>query len=160
MFFSRINQAALIFAALFMTQAVFFFHLGVIRKELKFRVQWDAPGIVGGVLIVYALLIYPMLSLMVGHAYPTAATFGAPCPTTIFTFGLLLWLENRVKPFLVVIPLLWSLLGLSAAVSLGMREDFALPLAGLITVAIIIHRNRKLTGANPPAWKGKAVWHS
>lgn len=145
LFFSRINRAAWLFGLLFMTQGALFFILGVVRKELQFQVRWDARGILGGAFIVYALLLYPMLGQMLGHMYPAAPTFGAPCPITIFTFGMLLWLEGKVKLWLLVIPLLWSLLGLSAAVSLGMLEDFALPLAGLITVALSVWRNRKLS---------------
>lgn len=145
LFFSRVNRAAWLFGLLFMTQGALFFLLGVVRKELRFQVRGDARGILGGLFIVYALLLYPMLGQMLGHVYPAAPTFGAPCPVMIFTFGRLLWLEGKVKWWLLVIPLLWSLLGMSAAVSLGMREDFALPLAGLITVALIVQRNRKLS---------------
>ena len=140
-FFSRINRAAWLFGLLFMTQGVLFFLVGVIRKEWQFQVRWEGQSIIGGVFIVYALLLYPLLGQMLGHRYPAAPTFGAPCPMVIFTFGMLLWLEGKVKLWLLVIPVLWSLLGLSAAVSLGMREDFALPLAGLITVTLIVGRN-------------------
>lgn len=160
LFFSRINRAAFVFGALFLIQAVLFFYLGVIRQKLKFRMQWNAYSLMGGLMMLYALLLYPLLGQLLGHVYPTAPTFGAPCPLTIFTFGLLLWLEGEVKWFLLVIPVFWSLLGLSAVVSLGMREDFALPLAGFVAVVMLVRRNRKRTSPAPENWGGKAIWHS
>jgi Family of unknown function (DUF6064) len=41
----------------------------------------------------------------------------------IFTFGLLLWTDARMPKWVLVVPLLWSVLGLSAATTLGMVED-------------------------------------
>jgi hypothetical protein len=66
----------------------------------------------------------------------------APCPTTIFTFGILLWTTDRVPKYLLVIPLLWALVGTFAALSLGIPEDYALPVAALISLALLIWRDR------------------
>ena len=90
MFFTRINRAAYAFGVLCIVQAVLFLFAGMVRRDLNFRSRWDATGIVGGLFIVYALLVYPFLGNALGHQYPLSPTFGAPCPTTIFTFGLLL----------------------------------------------------------------------
>jgi hypothetical protein len=43
------------------------------------------------------MVVYPLLGIRFGHSYPRAPLFGvAPCPTTIFTFGLLLWATRSV----------------------------------------------------------------
>jgi hypothetical protein len=89
------------------------------------------------------MLGYPLLGSAFGHLYPVSPVFGvAPCPTVIFTFGLLLWSTARVPGYVLVIPFLWSLLGFSAAVSLGMREDYGLVVAGLLGTALLLLRGR------------------
>ena len=122
-FFTRINRAAYAFAALFIVQAVLFIYAGVVNRYLTFGVRWNAGGIVGGLLIVYSLLIYPVLGHVSGNTYPYSPTFGAPCPTTIFTFGLLLWADNRAPRDVILIPLAWSLIGMFAAIHLGIWAD-------------------------------------
>ena len=64
-----------------------------------------------------------MLGYFLGHRYPAAPSFGLPCPTTIFTLGLLLWKRDKMPAWLFLIPLLWSAIGFSAALVLGMKED-------------------------------------
>jgi hypothetical protein len=80
--------------------------------------------------------------LLLGHTYPSTPTFGVPCPTTIFTIGALM-LANRPHKYVAVIPLLWSALGFSAAISLGVTEDVALIIAGLIGMSAIMFNRAK-----------------
>jgi hypothetical protein len=143
-FFTRINQAAYAFAALFLAQAALFLSSGIVKKALTFRVRWNAVGIIGGLFILYSLLIYPAVGFFSGHRYPYSPTFGAPCPTTIFTFGLLLWADRKVPRYMLWIPLLWSLIGMFAAISLGMLEDVGLPVAGIIGTTLILLRNGRM----------------
>ena len=143
-FFTRINQAAYAFAALFIAQAALFLLAGIVKKALTFRVRWNAVGIVGGLFIVYSLLIYPAVGFFSGHRYPYSPTFGAPCPTTIFTFGLLLWADRKVPRYALWIPLLWSLIAMFAAISLGMLEDVGLPVAGIMGTTLILLRNGRM----------------
>jgi hypothetical protein len=64
----------------------------------------------------YALLAYPAIGLWLGHAYPALPLFGVtPCPVTIFTFGCLLFSNTPVPWSVFAIPVLWSLIGGSAA---------------------------------------------
>jgi hypothetical protein len=141
-FFSAINKPALMFALLFVLQATIFFIAGFWKHQLWFRFTLNLNGIVGSVFLVYALIVYPALGYWFDHRYPTAPTFGLPCPTTIFTFGVLLWTERRVPLYLLAIPLAWSFMGFWAGVSLGMKEDFGLLAAGLISSLVIILRDR------------------
>lgn len=131
-FFSSVNKAAYLFAGFFIAQSVFFFYVGVLRRRLRFHLRWDLSGLVGAVLILYALVIYPILNYQFGHMYPKMPTLGVPCPTTILTFGLLAWSDGGLQASVLVIPVAWSLVGLSAALSLGMIEDFGLVAAALL----------------------------
>lgn len=145
MFFSSINRAAFFFGAFFILQAAILFYAGVLKDELLFHFRFNLGGIMGIFLLFYGLVIYPSLGFFFGHIYPQSPTFGLPCPTTIFTFGLLLWTNKKVPWYIFLIPFLWSLIGFSAAFLLGIREDFGLLFAGIIGTAVLILRNyRKL----------------
>ena len=143
-FFSRINKAAMVFGTLFIIQATVFLYFGLIKNKPSIRLRIDMYGITGMILIVFALLIYPLLGYWLGHSYPYSPTFGLPCPTTIFTFGILLFSDSKISPWVLIIPFLWSLIGFSAAFSLGMKEDTSLVIAGLLSVAMILYRNKSL----------------
>ena len=146
-FFSVINPAALIFAAFFVLQGMLFFIAGVLKHQLSFRFKTDPYGIVGSVFLIYALIVYPTIGYWVGHRYPTAPTFGVPCPTTIFTFGMLLAAGSKVPTYFLIIPFLWSLLGFWAALSLGMTEDYGLAVVGVITILLRLVRGRRESAA-------------
>jgi hypothetical protein len=149
-FFSRINSVAYLFAAFFILQSFLFFYAGVLKRELSFSFANNSYGIIGGLFFIYALVIYPVLSYELGHRYPMTPTFGVPCPTIIFTFGMLLWSRRDVPLYIAIIPLLWSLVGVSAALSLGMKEDFGLVIAGLLGFLLLLLRNRKQRASSKP----------
>ncbi len=141
-FFSRINKAAMVFGTLFIVQAAIFLYFGLIKNKLSFSLKPDKYGITGIIFIVFALLIYPLLGYWLGHIYPSSPTFGLPCPTTIFTFGILLFSVSRISPWIIAIPFLWSVIGFSAAFSLGIKEDTGLVVAGLLSITMILYRNK------------------
>jgi hypothetical protein len=143
MYFSTINGAALGFGALFIVQAVLWLVFGVIRLKLSFQWETNQYTVIGAVMIVYAMLVYPILGALLGHGSPRSPSFGvAPCPMIIFTFGLLLLTNAKVPKTLLVIPFLWSLLGVSASYQLGIREDIGLLVAGVLGVGLLIWRDR------------------
>ncbi len=142
--FTAINKAAYGFGALFLLQGLLFLSSGVFRGRLSFNCRPTGAVLVGATMILYAMLIYPLLGHLFGHAYPQSPTFGVtPCPLTIFTFGLLLWADGPVPPHLLAIPLLWSTIGFFAAVHLGIREDLLLLAAGVVGTVLIAVNNRR-----------------
>lgn len=144
-FFTTINKGAYLFGVLFIIQGVLFVFSGIVKDKLVFQFRFDANNIVGILLIFYALIIYPIIGHFFGHIYPQQPTFGLPCPTTIFTFGILLWTFKRVPKYVLIIPVLWSIIGFSAAINLGIKEDFGLLVAGLLGLILLIIRDRKAT---------------
>lgn len=141
-FFSDINEAAFIFGSLFVIQGILFLAAGTVLENLRFHFRSNIYGAAGGLLIVYAMIIYPLLGANLGHGYPNAPMFGvAPCPTTIFTFGLLLWSTKKMPVWLLIIPGLWSLVGFSAALNLGIIEDTGLLVAGIAGTAMLLYRH-------------------
>jgi Family of unknown function (DUF6064) len=148
-YFTAINPAAWIFAALFGAEALAWLWLGPIRRRLAF--DWGASPrhVLAAVFLVYAL-IYPALGPITGHALPRTPLFAVPCPTAIFTAGVLLALVRPAPRWLFVVPIVWSVIGGSAAVTLGVAPDFMLLAAGavlLVDVAV----PRALGGSRPAA---------
>lgn len=142
MHFTEINKGAYLFGGLFIIQGILFGIVGVWQNKLAFQFKPNLFGLTGGLLLLYALIIYPLLGYALGHAYPASPTFGLPCPTTIFTFGILLWTDKKLPFFLLIIPLLWSLIGFMAAASLGIKEDIGLLIAGLLAGFLIFRHNK------------------
>jgi hypothetical protein len=151
-FFSRINGAARPFGALFVAQGVLIL-VAVARGRLRFFPRPSVSGVTGLLLVFYALVVYPVLGWLEGHGYPDGPSFGVPCPVVIFFFGIVLWSLESLSAVLLVIPVLWAAVGTSAALQLGMREDFALPVAALIVIVAMMYHARhahKGGGLRPP----------
>jgi hypothetical protein len=142
LFFTEINKPAYIFGMVFILQGMLFLYAGTIKDRLSFKFSRDIYSISGLIFILYALILYPILGYFFGHVYPEQPTFGAPCPTTIFTFGLLLLTDRTFSKYILIIPVLWSLIGFSAAVNLGIYEDFGLVIAGILGLILIILRDK------------------
>jgi hypothetical protein len=141
-YFSSINKAAILFGSLFIIQGLLLFYFGIMKDKLKFQFRLNSYGITGMALIMFALIVYPLLGYWLGHVYPESPTFGLPCATTIFTFGILLFSSSRIPFIVIIIPAVWSIIGFSAAISLGMKEDTGLGIAGFVSTFMIIHKNK------------------
>lgn len=141
-FFNAINPLAPLFALLSLAGALAFGWHGVVRRRLAFRVGRDGRTLVAGLLIGFALIVYPLWSLAVGQRWPAFVTFGLPCPTTIFTIGLL-WTATAPLPRSVLLaPLLWCAIGGQAALLLDVPQDFGLFAAGLAALALLVRPGR------------------
>jgi hypothetical protein len=65
-----------------------------------------------------------------------------PCPVTLFTLGMLLLTVDPVPRWLLIVPVSWSLIGGSAALLLGIPQDWPLLLSGIVTLAFVVLRDR------------------
>ena len=150
-FFTFVTPMAYVFGALFLVQAALLAWHGLRTRRLHFAAPVDRTArIVGVVLALYALVGYPLLAYVLGQRYPAFPTFGLPCPTTILTFALLVWCVHPVPKSVLVIPVAWSLLGVSAAISFGVVEDLALPLAAALALVVIRRPHVQEHGAARP----------
>ena len=129
-FFAAINPAAMLFSVLFLLEAVLLVWYGVMRDDLLFGTSGPVRRRTSQGLIAYALA-YPALNWLDGHRYPWLPTFGVPCPTTILTIGFLLGATPPVPRPVVVVPILWGIIGGSAALLLDMHVDVMLLLASM-----------------------------
>jgi hypothetical protein len=132
LFFAAINKAALAFAALFVLQALGFAQVA-LQDGLRFSPHRGARAACGWALVAYAVIAYPLIGLATGHGWPALPMFGVtPCPITLFTFGVLLLAQSPLPRRLLVIPLLWALIGGSAAWLLGVAQDWPLLISGVL----------------------------
>lgn len=137
-FFRAINSAAVVFGAAFIGQGLGLAWWALRGRGPRLEMRGDWSGVVAFAMIFYALALYPIVGAELGHRYPGAPTFGVPCPTTIFTLGLLLLAPSPRPPLIFVVPVAWSVLGAVATVRLGMTEDAGLVAAGAAAVVVLI----------------------
>lgn len=147
-FFWSINPAAPFFAAVSLVAALAFAWQGGIRGALQFQPGLSARSVAGLILIVLALLAYPAIGVYIGHRYPASPTFGLPCPTTLFTFGLLLMAAPNLPKVVVLAPLAWALIGSTAALALGVSEDLGLVVVAALGLYMLLRRSAP-TGDSP-----------
>lgn len=132
------------YAVMFVLQAYLLFLHGVLRGELTFRPRAGLTGAVGWAALAYAVIVYPVIGAGLGHGWPESPLLGmAPCPTTILTFGLLLLATPPVPRRLLVVPFAWAVLAPPAAMARGVYEDAGLLIAGILTVALVLVRDRR-----------------
>jgi len=141
LFFSAINPVAIAFGILFIVQGFLFLYAGPVRKRLSFGGGKSWTTVLGTCVLLYGLVVYPLLGSAFGQTYTRQPTFGVPCPTTIFTFGLLFWADKCVPTYILIVPLLWAVIGLSAAFLLGMWQDLGLFVVGSLSIPVLLLRN-------------------
>ncbi len=143
LFFSKISAGAYLFGGLFLVAALIFLVEGTVKNRVRFVVSWDFRGWSALMLIAYSFVVYPILGLVATHPYPVTPLFGvAPCPTTIFTLGLLSLASHPRPMLLAVVPIVWAAIGGTAAFLLDVPQDWGLFAAGLIWVTVWISQRR------------------
>ncbi|HEY2776190.1 MAG TPA: DUF6064 family protein [Candidatus Binatia bacterium] len=135
-FLSRITPLGYLFGGIFALQAAFLLHFGVLRHDVRFWAHNGPRHLAGIMLIFYALVAYPSLAALLGHAHPTSPSFGVPTPVTIFTFGMLLLTRAPYARVLFVVPLFWTIIGTWLAFELRIREDIGLIVAAALVLTM------------------------
>lgn len=149
-FFASVNPAAYVFAAVSVAGAVAFAWHGIAKHRLQFKFSRSPRTLAGVALIVFSLAVYPAWAAYAGHLYPAMPTFGLPCPTTIFTIGMLSLLVTPYPRIPLLVPVLWCLVGSQAAFLLGVPQDLALIVAGIVGVGLVVR-------SRPQALKSKVL---
>lgn len=146
-FFSEINKAAFVFGGIFILQGLLILINTFIAEKLTFNFIPQTRDYFGYFFIVFGLLIYPVISYFaVGSAVRTIA-LGLPCPSTILTLGFFMLTNNKFPKYLLIIPSLWAIVGLSAAINLGVYQDFMIFVAALMANIFLV--KRKINGKAP-----------
>lgn len=144
-YFSRLTGIGYVLALLFGLQAALLVWDGVVRGNLVLAPGRDGFMFMGALFMLWSLAGHPWLSAHLGHAWPSLGLVGlAPGPTAAFTCAMLLWSRGHLPKRLLAIPVLWSFLGFVLAVELGLREEVAFLLVGLVSASLLLPRDLKL----------------
>jgi hypothetical protein len=142
-FFAQINPAAHLFGAVFILQGLLIISV-VLLNKLQFTFSNTSSDYLGYFFMLFGLFIYPLIGYFL-HGEPSKIiSLGLPCPSTIFTFGLFIMARNHFPKYLLIIPTLWAIIGLSAAVNFGVYQDLMLPIAAVCAL-LIIFREKKMS---------------
>jgi hypothetical protein len=136
-------NGAWLWAAIFLLEAFLFLVAGVVRRDLVFTPRWNLASVLGALFMCYALVGYPLIEMLGGYLLRETPLFGlSPCVTVYFTFGLLLWARPPAPKYLLLLPLAWALNATPGNIAMGHVPDFGMVLVGVITVGLIIWRDR------------------
>ena len=141
-FFTVINKAAFLFGGIFILQGLLILFNTFINNRLVFIFTLQAKDYWGYFFILYGLIIYPIISYLIEGSLEKTIIMGLPCPSTIFTFGLFILSNNKFPQYLLIIPSLWAVVGLSAAINIGVFQDVMILIAA-ITANILLIRQKK-----------------
>ena len=148
LYWSQIYPLAHVLGVLFIIQGLLFLIFGFFRQDLSFHTEASVYTTLGFIFIVYAMVLYPLIGKYLGRSWPAILPFGlVPCPTTPFTFGLLLWANKKVPFYVFVIPLVAAIFA-AGAITFGIYEDIGVFIAGVLGTILILVRNRTFD-ANP-----------
>jgi len=139
-FFSGINKVAYGFGVLFILQGLFISWEGGLLYNLKFDFKMSLQAFFGYFFILYGLIIYPVVGYLVEQNLSRTISIGLPCPTIILTFGFFLLCDKKFSKYLLIIPSLWAVIGIRAALNLGVYQDFMMIIAAIIADVWLLTR--------------------
>ena len=143
-FFTSINKTAYGFGFLFILQGILILIETFARKRIDIRFKGGWLDYLGYFFIIYGLIIYPLLSNILEGSAVQTITLGLPCPSIILTFGFLMLTSREFPKYLLIIPTLWAVVGLSAALNFGVYQDFMMIVAALVADIMLIRRRKSV----------------
>ena len=141
-FFSGISNVAFGYGALFILQGLFLLWEGIILYNLKFEFKNSIQDYVGYFFILYGLIIYPFVSYLSEPNLFRTISVGFPSPTIILTLGFLLLCDKKFSKYLLIIPSLWAVIGISAVIKPGVYQDSIMLITAIIADVLIL-RSKK-----------------
>jgi ATP/ADP translocase len=82
--------------------------------------------------ILYGLIIYPVVGYLIDPDLFRTISVGLPSPTIILTFGFLLLCDKKFSKYLLIIPSLWAVMGISGVIKLGAYQDSIMLIVAII----------------------------
>jgi hypothetical protein len=141
-FLSGIDKVAFGYGVLFILQGLFLLWEGVLLYNLKFEFKNSIQAYFGYFFILYGLIIYPVAGYLIESNLSRTISIGLPSPTIILTFGFLLLCDKKFSKYLLIIPSLWAVIGISAVIKLGVYQDSMMLIAAIIADVLILRSKR------------------
>lgn len=135
--FVEIDFWAYVFGTALLAQAALLIWSGLVRRSLIVDGTAGANRPVGTAVVLLGLVLYPLLSLLLGREGFETGYFGtAPAPTVLFTLGVLFCAAPRAPLHLFAIPLAWCALAGYVAFERDIWEDYTLVLVGALALGL------------------------
>ncbi|WP_019627345.1 DUF6064 family protein [Thioalkalivibrio sp. AKL10] len=141
-------------AGVFVAQGLMLVFALTLMGQARFGWPGGLPGSSAVLMIVYALVGYPLLDLaLTGTPWTQLQYVGvAPGPVMLLTLGLLLLVPSRPPLVLAIIPLLWALVTGYMAWGLGQWLEFLPAALGVGAFVLLLLRRfgrTERTGLHP-----------
>ena len=137
--YATINWVAAYFASGFGLQSALLIWAGVIRGRLQFQPGRDAIARGGFWIFLFALLVQPLISPLLGRGWLQIEIFGiAPDPTAVATLGILSLAAGRVRWELIAVPALWCAISGAMLWAMEAPDAWVTPLAGALVVFLVV----------------------
>ena len=130
------------YGLLFIVQGFLFLWEGVLLYNLKFEFKNSIQAYFGYFFIFYGLIIYPLVGYLIEPIFSRTISVGLPSPTIILTFGFLLLCDKKFSKYLLIIPSLWAVIGISAVIKFGVYQDSMMLIAAIIADVLML-RSKK-----------------
>lgn len=135
--YSAINWAAAYAVPVFAIQALLLGWVALLNGRCVFAVRRSAPGAIGLLLLVYALVLHPFVAKVADRPLEGAEIFGiVPDPTVIATLGLLTMGSDEIPArLLLLVPLAWCFASWATLYALAAPEAW-IPLAAAVVSVV------------------------
>jgi len=138
-YFSTINPLGEIFGQLFILQGFVLMGEAYFGK-LDFTYNQSLKHKIGLSFVIFGLIIYPIISWSIESSAIRIISLGLPCPTVIFTFGLLMLTGDKFRKYTLIIPLIWAIIGTSAAYYFGVYQDVMLIISAVTAFVFLMRK--------------------
>jgi tetratricopeptide (TPR) repeat protein len=127
-----------VFSATAILQVLLFLWVVVRRAPSEEGSRRGPWGILGGVLVAYAIAVHPLGRLELPFFSSPAAFLGIPFPPVVFTLGVIFLLGKTFKPWYLTVPLLWAATGCPWAIQLDAAHLWALRVVLILGSAFLL----------------------
>jgi hypothetical protein len=135
--YAQINWAATYVAPMYALEGLLFLWVGCARGGLSFAPERSRPSAAGLVLLLVALLGYPLIAPAVGRNWLAAEMFAVvPDPTAATTVAILALSSARNRALLMAIPCLWCFIAGATLWTMGSPDFVAAPL--IVLAALVV----------------------
>lgn len=143
-YFTGINKAAYGFGILFIMQGGLILFNLFVKERLVFTFQPQTKDYIGYFFILFGLILYPVIGYLSGGSLVKTISLGLPCPSMVLTFGFLMLTTRDFPKYLLIIPSLWAIVGMSAAINFGVYQDYMMIIAAISADIYLLRRNNRL----------------
>lgn len=133
-YFIDLNWAAKYFGYVFIGQGGLIATHTLINRNKICRPE-SLTRVIGGALVVLGMALSPTIAAIMETPISHAHLFGiTPLPLIIATVGVFMVTLSRIPPWILIIPIIWTVWEILTAQTLGLWHDFALAIFALVAI--------------------------